>query len=121
MVQACVGAGGGPDVLDDAGVIPVTVIAGETITEGADDRVILSTVAAAPVTGSATTALPWVNRENGNSGSVSLVQETEDGQSVCRDFVVSKQSYDGISQLSGKACRAKTGIIWTLQSLEPRE
>jgi surface antigen len=119
VLQACVGTGGGSASLEEPSVVPVTVIAGETITEGSDDRIILSTVVAAPVSGSTTIQLPWVNRENGDSGSVSVIRETDEGQSVCRNFTVSKQSYDGISQMSGKACRAKTGVVWTLQSLEP--
>ena len=121
LLQACVGTGGGLDDVDQSGNAPVTVMAGETVTEGTDERIILSAVVSAPPSGDATTQVPWTNKENGDSGTVSYISETEEGQSVCRSFIVSKQSYDGINQLSGKACRAKGGIVWTLKSLDPRE
>ncbi|MDF2369483.1 MAG: RT0821/Lpp0805 family surface protein [Rhizobiaceae bacterium] len=103
---------GGPDTSLYSGSIPVS---GEDAT---DRFVIRDTVAQAQLGSGFVQEIPWFNSENGNSGTVSFIREESSVGKVCRDFIVSKHSYDGIAQYTGEICRTRMTKSWTLNALD---
>ncbi len=83
-----------------------------------DDDIIKTTVAEANVKQGSLQNIPWSNIATGNGGIVSYVGERRSVTEICREFLASKHSYDGISQYHGKICRTRMGKSWTLQSIE---
>ena len=88
---------------------------------GSDENTILAAVASADLEAAPSLAIAWTNAQNGNSGAITIVEEKTNGQRVCREFVGSRQSYNGFSQYSGEACRNRRGNDWTLKVLEIQE
>lgn len=84
---------------------------------GSDDTIIADTVAAAKITPGYVQDIPWTNAATGNFGSVSFIRESSSVGKVCRDFIVSKHSYDGIMQYTGQICRTRLTKSWSLKSL----
>ncbi|MCY6381670.1 RT0821/Lpp0805 family surface protein [Hoeflea prorocentri] len=82
-----------------------------------DDAVIADAVATAKIEPGLVQDVPWSNIATGNFGSVSFIRENKSVGKVCRDFIVSKHSYDGISQYTGEICRTRLTKSWTLNSL----
>lgn len=83
-----------------------------------DDDVLTTAVSEAnPKRGSLQT-IPWSNIATGTTGTISYVRERRSVTEICREFVTSKHSYDGIAQFHGKICRTRMGKTWTLDSIE---
>ena len=82
-----------------------------------DDAIIADAVATAKIKPGLVQDVPWNNIATGNFGSVSFIRENKSVGTVCRDFIVSKHSYDGISQYTGEICRTRLTKSWTLKSL----
>jgi len=83
-----------------------------------DDDVLTAAVSeASPKRGSLQT-IPWSNIATGTTGTISYVGERRSVTEICREFVTSKHSYDGIAQFHGKICRTRMGKTWTLESIE---
>ena len=83
-----------------------------------NDDIIRMTVAEADVTKGFFHQLSWSNLATGDGGVVSYVRESGKVRQVCREFIVSKHSYDGVAQNMGEICRARTGQNWALNSME---
>ena len=88
-----------------------------SIGSSTDDAVIADAVATAQIKPGLVQDVPWSNIATGNFGSVSFIRENKSVGKVCRDFIVSKHSYDGISQYTGEICRTRLTKSWTLNSL----
>ncbi|MCP4314670.1 MAG: hypothetical protein GY789_01185 [Hyphomicrobiales bacterium] len=82
-----------------------------------DDAIISNTVAEADIKPGYSQDIPWNNISTGNFGSVSFIRESSSVGKVCRDFIVSKHSYDGILQYTGEICRTRLTKSWSLKSL----
>lgn len=82
-----------------------------------DDAIISNAVADAEIKSGYVQDIPWNNDTTGNFGSVSYIRESSSVGKICRDFIVSKHSYDGISQYSGEICRTRLTKSWSLKSL----
>ncbi|MEO4043585.1 RT0821/Lpp0805 family surface protein [Hoeflea sp. CAU 1731] len=114
-------AANGPDHASLADTLVQPAPAGIAIEPGSDENSILTTVAGAEAGTPPTVALAWTNEQNGNSGSVTIVEEEGNDTQLCRSFIASRQSYDGVSQFTGEACRNSRGANWFLNSIEMRE
>lgn len=118
VVSGCLGGGLGLDSV----VTPDTSLHSGSIPYNADDfsdnEVIRSTVAQADVSDGFIQDIPWLNTANGNTGTVSFIRDNSSVKKICRDFVVSKHSFDGISQYTGQICRTRLTKSWTLDSLD---
>ncbi len=86
-----------------------------------DEDLIRNAVADADVTKGMIQDIPWINPGTGDGGSVSYVRESGRVGQVCREFVVSKHSYDGVAQYLGEICRARLRNDWALKSLEMQD
>lgn len=96
---------------------PDTSIISGSVPASTDDAVISDTVAEAKIAPGYVQDIPWNNNMTGNFGSVSYIRESSSVGKICRDFIVSKHSYDGISQYSGEICRTRLTKSWSLKSL----
>ena len=65
--------------------------------------------------------IPWTNPKTGDGGTVSYVREAGKVGQVCREFIVSKHRYDGVSQYQGEICRVRLGKDWVLKSIEMQD
>lgn len=61
--------------------------------------------------------VPWVNSNTGSTGAIARVSDAADGGKHCRDFTVSRESFDGVGSYRGRACSANGGP-WKVESLE---
>ncbi len=114
-------AASGPDYSTLASAVVQPAPTGVATEPGSDESSILETVASAESGTLPSVALAWANDQNGNSGLVTIVGEEGQDTRVCRTFVASRQSYDGVSQFTGEACRNRRGASWFLNSIETRE
>ncbi|WP_419913611.1 RT0821/Lpp0805 family surface protein [Hoeflea sp.] len=80
-----------------------------------DDAIIADAVAEAKIKPGYIQDIPWNNAITGNFGSVSFVRENKSVGKVCRDFIVSKHSYDGVMQYTGEICRTRLTKSWSLK------
>ncbi|MBW8640154.1 hypothetical protein K1W69_23365 [Hoeflea sp. WL0058] len=111
----------GPDYASLADPVSQPAPAGVATEQGSDENSILAAVAGAEPGTPPTVALAWTNEQNGNSGSVTIVGEEGKDTQLCRTFIASRQSYNGVSQFTGEACRNRRGADWYLNSMEMRE
>lgn len=88
-----------------------------SIPASTDDTVIGTTVAEADIKPGYLQDIPWNNNSTGNFGAVSFIRESSSMGKVCRDFIVSKHSYDGILQFTGEICRTRLTKSWSIKSL----
>ena len=83
-----------------------------------NDDIIRDTVAGADLGSGLWHDIEWTNPATGDGGVVSYIREDRAVGSVCRAFIASKHSYDGIAQYQGEICRSRMSRDWTLQSME---
>ncbi len=93
-----------------------SIISG-SIPVATDASVIINAVAEADIQPGPVQHVPWSNGNTGNFGTISYIRESSSVGTICRDFIVSKQSYDGISQFTGEICRKRLGKSWSIKSL----
>lgn len=96
---------------------PDRSIVSGSIPVATDASVISNAVGEADIQPGLVQNVPWINNNTGNFGTISYIQETSSVGTICRDFIVSKHSYDGISQLTGEICRKRLGKNWSIKSL----
>lgn len=83
-----------------------------------DDDVITMAVSVANPKRGSLQNIPWSNIGTGTTGIISYVGERRSVTEICREFITSKHSYDGIAQFQGKICRTRMGKTWNLESIE---
>lgn len=118
-VTGCVGSGLSLDRSPDRSLI-TGAIATDDKDLSDEDRIRLA-VASADTQDGAIQDIPWTNPQTGDGGTVSYVQESGAVGQICREFIVSKHSYDGVSQYLGEICRPRLGNDWTLKSIERQD
>jgi|GEM_PF-789930 len=100
----------------DRGIISGSI--GDTPTLPSDDDIIRDAVAQADVKTGPWQDIEWNHPGTGDGGVISYIKEKRSARSICRSFITSKHSYDGIAQYTGEICRARMGREWTLKSIE---
>ncbi len=116
-VAGCVSSGLDLGVEDKPDTSLLSGSISSAIDTASDDAIIADTVAEAKIKPGYVQDIPWNNAVTGNFGSVSFVRESKSVGKVCRDFIVSKHSYDGIMQYTGEICRTRLTKSWSLKSL----
>lgn len=96
---------------------PDKSIVSGSITAATDASVISNTVAEAEIQPGLVQDVDWSNATTGNFGTISYIREISSVRSICRDFIVSKHSFDGVSQFTGEICRKRLNKSWTIKSL----
>jgi hypothetical protein len=59
----------------------------------------------------------WANEHTGGRGSITGLTESRSGGKVCRGFVTTRESYDGVRLFRGEACMVSAGI-WRMEAFE---
>jgi hypothetical protein len=85
----------------------------------ADQATIRNAVSSADVETLAGKDIPWANSETGSRGVISQLAEDRSGDSLCRSFAASRESFDGVSLFQGKACMIAAGA-WRIEAFAPR-
>ncbi len=82
-----------------------------------DASIITNAVAEAKIKPVLVQDVDWSNPTTGNFGTISYISETSSVGKICRDFIVSKHSFDGVSQFTGEICRKRLTKTWSITSL----
>jgi len=83
-----------------------------------DEATIRNAVSSADVTGLGGGALAWANADTGSRGAISNLVESRDNGALCRKFITSRESYDGVGLYHGEVCMAGSGV-WRMLSFQP--
>lgn len=83
-----------------------------------DEKTVLNAVSSADLIKLGTAPLPWANTSTGSAGVVSDIHEVSLNNQVCRQFLTTRHSYEGIARMRGNACLI--GTEWTMTSFAPQ-
>lgn len=83
-----------------------------------DEKTVLNAVSSADLVKLGSAPLPWANTSTGSAGVVSEIQEVGLNSQVCRQFLTTRHSYEGIARMRGNACLI--GTEWTMTSFAPQ-
>lgn len=82
-----------------------------------DEATIRNAVSSADVEGLAGREVAWANPATGSRGSIGRLAERQAGGLLCRRFVTTRESFDGISLYSGETCMVAPGD-WRMSRFE---
>lgn len=83
-----------------------------------DQSIIRNAVSAADLQSVGQGGVSWANTDTGSRGAISSISEyAENSGSTCRKFVVSRESYNGVSLYDGDACLVNGGA-WQLRAFK---
>ncbi|WP_054309051.1 RT0821/Lpp0805 family surface protein [Mesorhizobium sp. 1M-11] len=83
-----------------------------------DETTIRNAASSADLQGLANQAVPWANSATGSRGAITALAETGDTiRGRCRQFDVSRESYDGVTMYKGSICMTPTGA-WKTQDFK---
>ena len=83
-----------------------------------DQSIIRNAVSAADLQSLGHGGMSWANTDTGSRGAISSISEyAENTGSTCRKFVVSRESYNGVSLYDGDACLVNGGA-WQLRAFK---
>lgn len=82
-----------------------------------DEVTVRNAVTSADLSKIGASPLPWANTATGSAGVVSGIREAKVSGQLCRGFVTTRHSYDGIAKFTGQACMVDSGD-WMLTSFE---
>ncbi|RLQ87438.1 RT0821/Lpp0805 family surface protein [Notoacmeibacter ruber] len=116
------GCGGGVNLAkidDDPTLITGSIAPSEAKTKAAPDpfgsavedelqsdrEAIIGMVTAADLSTHGEEGLAWRNAKTGASGQIDSIREKTEGGVTCRQFTVSRQTYQGVALWTGEACR----------------
>lgn len=91
--------------------------AGQDAARISDEATIRNAVSSADVEQLAGRPLPWANAGTGARGVISQLDERRRDGIVCRSFVASRESFDGVRLFRGEACTAGAGT-WRMERFE---
>ena len=84
------------------------------ITPASDEVAVRNAVSSADVE-TRSSQLPWANAATGSRGIITALTEEKQGDTRCRNFTTSRESFDGVAIYNGSACMTSPGI-WQLQT-----
>ncbi|WP_026187347.1 RT0821/Lpp0805 family surface protein [Ensifer sp. BR816] len=119
-LPGCMGGGldlfGGSSV--DRSVATGTVPVAKT-SDGLSDAVaVRNAVSSAEITEGGS-AIPWANATSGSAGVISSIEEDSASGVLCRRFITTRHSFEGIAKFDGRTCRLENGE-WYLTSFGPQ-
>jgi surface antigen len=56
--------------------------------------------------------LHWENKDTGSRGTVTAIEEYNDGPTICRRFAATRESFEGIAVYRGDTCLGEQGNWW---------
>lgn len=124
---ACLALSGCMSGLDIAGGASVdTSVATGSVPTGrssdtvSDEVTVRNAVSSADIERTGGAPIAWANTSSGSAGVISNIAETRDNGTLCRDFITTRHSYQGIAQFRGRTCLLQTGE-WHLMSFLPND
>jgi hypothetical protein len=82
-----------------------------------DQSIIRNAVSAADLQSVGQGGVSWTNTDTGSRGAISSISEYAESGATCRKFVVSRESYNGVSLYDGDACLTNEGA-WQLRAFK---
>ncbi|SMF46239.1 outer membrane surface antigen [Xaviernesmea oryzae] len=82
-----------------------------------DETTVRNAVTSADLERLGNASLPWANTATGSAGVVSQIREARNEGHICRDFMTTRHSYEGIAMFSGQACLTNSGD-WMLTAFD---
>ena len=83
-----------------------------------DETTIRNAVSSVDIVRNAGDPIPWANSASGSAGVITSIAESRDPAGrLCRDFITTRHSYQGIARFSGQTCATSSGD-WLLLSLD---
>ncbi len=125
VVMACALAGCTTGAMDLFGSTPkvdrslsTATVPTRTTESVSDEKTVLNAVSSADLVKLGSSPLPWANTSTGSAGVVSEIHEVNLNSQVCRQFLTTRHSYEGIARMRGNACLV--GTEWTMTSFAPQ-
>lgn len=122
ILPACATSGLG---LVDPGVDATVKTASVEATAGredadrlSDETTIRNAVSSADMESLGGRPVAWANSGTGSRGSIAQLVELQQGGALCRRFVASRESFDGVALFRGETCMLRDGV-WQMQKFEP--
>ena len=101
-----------PTILTGAiGEAPPVAMSPEQIS---DEATIRNAVSSADVESLKGAPIPWANADTGARGAISSLVEDKSAGMLCRRFVTSRESFDGVALYKGQACMVAPGA-WRME------
>ncbi|MBP1842408.1 hypothetical protein J2046_000652 [Rhizobium petrolearium] len=82
-----------------------------------DEATVRNAVTSADLAKLGEASVPWANTATGSAGVVSQIREARNAGHICRDFMTTRHSYEGIAMFSGQACLTGSGD-WMLTAFD---
>ena len=83
-----------------------------------DETTVRNAVSSVDLSRNGGNPIPWANSASGSAGVISSVSESRDtGGRLCRDFVTTRHSYQGIANFRGRTCAGSSGE-WLLLNFD---
>jgi hypothetical protein len=79
-----------------------------------DEATIRDAVSSADVESLKGAPIPWANADTGARGAISSVVEDKSAGVLCRRFITSRESFDGVALYNGQACMVAPGT-WRME------
>ena len=89
-----------------------SVVAGDAMA-ASDEETIRNAVSSAIIEQAGEDGLGWANASTGSRGAIRQISEQRDGSRLCRRFVASRESFDGVHLYRGETCLGPARI-WTM-------
>ncbi|MBS9719760.1 hypothetical protein JYU29_03555 [Tianweitania sp. BSSL-BM11] len=105
---------------EDVGLTTSSVATPAPDTQMASDQsIIRNAVSATDLQSVGQGGVSWANTDTGSRGAISSISEYAESNSglTCRKFVVSRESYNGVSLYDGDACLVNGGA-WQLRAFK---
>ncbi|MEQ1950979.1 RT0821/Lpp0805 family surface protein [Mesorhizobium yinganensis] len=93
------------------GDTPAVAVSPEQVS---DEATIRNAVSSADVESLKGAPIPWANADTGARGAISSLVEDKSSGTLCRRFVTSRESFDGVALYRGKACMVAPGS-WRME------
>jgi hypothetical protein len=101
-----------PTILTGAiGDTPAATASPEQIS---DEATIRNAVSSADVESLKGAPIPWANADTGARGAISSLVEDKNAGILCRRFVTSRESFDGVALYNGQVCMVAPGA-WRME------
>lgn len=126
MLLVLAGCGAGGFSLEkaevDRSIVTGSISSGTSNTTDAgmasDEATIRNAASSADLQGLTNQVVPWANSATGSRGTITALAETGDAtKGRCRQFDVSRESYDGVTMYKGSICMTPAGA-WQMQDLK---
>ncbi|TWG63074.1 outer membrane surface antigen [Aminobacter sp. J44] len=100
--------------------VPDTLTTGTVsgaLSPASDEWTIRNAVSSAIVDEIGENGLGWANVASGSRGTIRNLTESRDGDTLCRDFTTTLESFEGVFLYDGRACMERSKV-WTLHRFE---